>query len=79
MKTCERKESMEKEKIKEMLEERFQVIPAYPRKRHILFWYDGQKAFQDIIEELQLDKVKILRLQKGVNRNGEKIDTNLLK
>lgn len=79
MKTRERKESMEKEKIKEMLEERFQVIPVYPRKRHILFWYDEQKAFQDIIEELQLDKVKILRLQKGVNRNAEEIDTNLFK
>lgn len=79
MKNRERKENMEKEKIKEMLEERFQATPAYPRKRHILFWYDGKKAFQDIVDELHFDRVKILRLQKGVNRNGEEIDTNLFK
>lgn len=70
---------MEKEKVQEMLEQRFQLTPAYPKKRHILFWYDEQKSFENIVSNLELKNVKILTLSKGENRKGESINTNLFR
>ena len=31
---------MDKDKIKSLLEQKFNREPLYPKKRHILFWYD---------------------------------------
>ena len=45
---------MENNKIKEILEYRFSLVPEFPKKRHIIFWYDSDKAFKDMILELSL-------------------------
>ena len=39
---------MEKDKIKEILDQRFSLVPEFPKKRHIIFWYDPDKAFKDL-------------------------------
>lgn len=68
---------MEKDKIKEILDQRFSLVPEFPKKRHIIFWYDPDKAFKDIIPELEIDNVKIIVLEKTTNRKGELISTNI--
>lgn len=68
---------MEKDKIKEILDQRFSLVPEFPKKRHIIFWYDSDKAFKDIIPELEIDNVKIIVLEKTTNRKGELISTNI--
>lgn len=68
---------MEKDKIKEILDQRFSLVPEFPKKRHIIFWYDPDKAFKDIISELEIDNVKIIVLEKTTNRKGELISTNV--
>lgn len=68
---------MEKDKIKEILDQRFSLVPEFPKKRHIIFWYDPDKAFKDIIPELEIDNVKIIVLEKTTNRKGELISTNV--
>lgn len=63
-----------KYKIKQMFEERFSKIPELPQKRHIIFWYDIDKSFKEIIDNLELKNVKIL---KSENKNGEEIEINI--
>ena len=53
---------MEIDKIKEMLEYRFSLTTELPQKRHIIFWYDSKKKFKDLIDELNLTDVKIIKL-----------------
>lgn len=68
---------MEKDKIKELLEYRFNLVNEYPKKRHIIFWYDLQGNFKEIAENLELSNAKIIILKKEQNRKGEVIDTNI--
>jgi len=68
---------MDINKIKDNLQQRFDSIPEYPKKRHIIFWYDAGGSFKDIIQDLELNNVKKLYIEKGVNRRGEEINTNI--
>lgn len=70
---------MEIDKIKEMLEYRFRLTTELPQKRHIIFWYDSKKEFKDLIDELNLTDVKIIKLTKSVDKKGEAIYTNIFK
>ena len=70
---------MENEKIKKMLEYRFNLVVEFPKKRRIIFWYDDKKEFKEIINDLNLENVKILTIDKGTNRRGDVINTNLFK
>ena len=70
---------MENEKIKKMLEYRFNLVVEFPKKRRIIFWYDDKKEFKEIINDLNLENVKILTIDKGSNRRGDVINTNLFK
>ena len=70
---------MEIDKIKEMLEYRFSLTTELPQKRHIIFWYDSKKEFKDLIDELNLNDVKIIKLTKSVDKKGEAIYTNIFK
>ena len=70
---------MEIDKIKEMLEYRFSLTTELPQKRHIIFWYDSKKEFKDLIDELNLTDVKIIKLTKSVDKKGEAIYTNIFK
>ncbi|MDC7955113.1 BREX-1 system phosphatase PglZ type A [Fusobacterium simiae] len=70
---------MEIDKIKEMLEYRFSLTPELPQKRHIIFWYDSKKEFKDLIDELNLENVKIIKLTKSIDKKGELIYTNIFK
>ncbi|MGF6906032.1 BREX-1 system phosphatase PglZ type A [Fusobacterium sp. PH5-44] len=68
---------MEKEKIKDMLDYRFNQILDYPKKRRIIFWYDAEKSFKDIIENLELSNAKVIILSKKEKNEEELIDTNI--
>ena len=70
---------MEIDKIKEMLEYRFSLTTELPQKRHIIFWYDSKKEFKDLIDELNLTDIKIIKLTKSVDKKGEAIYTNIFK
>lgn len=70
---------MEIDKIREMLEYRFSLTPELPQKRHIIFWYDSKKEFKDLIDELNLTNVKIIKLTKSIDKKGESIYTNIFK
>ena len=70
---------MEIDKIKEMLEYRFSLTTELPQKRHIIFWYDTKKEFKDLIDNLNLTDVKIIKLTKSVDKKGEAIYTNIFK
>ena len=70
---------MEIDKIKEMLEYRFSLTTELPQKRHIIFWYDSKKEFKDLIDELNLTDVKIIKLTKSIDKKGEVIYTNIFK
>lgn len=70
---------MEIDKIKEMLEYRFSLTTELPQKRHIIFWYDSKKEFKDLIDDLNLTDVKIIKLTKSVDKKGEAIYTNIFK
>ena len=70
---------MEIDKIKEMLEYRFSLTTELPQKRHIIFWYDSKKEFKDLIDELNLNDVKIIKLTKSIDKKGEAIYTNIFK
>ena len=48
--------------IKRTLTERFAAdLPDYYERR-IIFWYDSEREFEGLLDELQLDGVKLLRL-----------------
>jgi hypothetical protein len=32
------------------------------KQKRIIFWYDGEKEFEDLLPDIQLDPVRILRL-----------------
>ena len=68
---------MEKDKISELLEYRFNLVSEYPKKRHIIFWYDSQSNFKEIVESLELSNAKVIILKKEQNRKEEIIDTNI--
>ena len=70
---------MEIDKIKEMLEYRFSLTTELPQKRHIIFWYDTKNEFKDLIDNLNLTDVKIIKLTKSVDKKGEAIYTNIFK
>ena len=70
---------MEIDKIKEMLEYRFSLTTELPQKRHIIFWYDSKKEFKDLIHELNLADVKIIKLTKSADKKGDAIYTNIFK
>jgi len=70
---------MEIDKIKEMLEYRFSLTTELPQKRHIIFWYDSKKEFKDLIDNLNLTDVKIIKLTKSIDKKGEAIYTNIFK
>ena len=70
---------MEIDKIKKMLEYRFSLTTELPQKRHIIFWYDSKKEFKDLIDELNLNDVKIIKLTKSIDKKGESIYTNIFK
>ena len=70
---------MEIDKIKEMLEYRFSLTTELPQKRHIIFWYDSKKEFKDLIDNLNLTDVKIIKLTKSLDKKGESIYTNIFK
>ncbi|WP_320950982.1 MULTISPECIES: BREX-1 system phosphatase PglZ type A [Fusobacterium] len=70
---------MEIDKIKEMLEYRFSLTTELPQKRHIIFWYDSKKEFKDLMDDLNLTDVKIIKLTKSVDKKGEAIYTNIFK
>ncbi|ALF21603.1 BREX-1 system phosphatase PglZ type A [Fusobacterium animalis] len=70
---------MEIDKIKEMLEYRFSLTTELPQKRHIIFWYDSKKEFKDLIDELNLNDIKIIKLTKSIDKKGEAIYTNIFK
>ena len=70
---------MEIDKIKEMLEYRFSLTTELPQKRHIIFWYDSKKEFKDLIDDLNLTDVKIIKLTKSIDKKGEVIYTNIFK
>ena len=68
---------MEKDKISELLEYRFNLVSEYPKKRHIIFWYDSQSNFKESVESLELSNAKVIILKKEQNRKEEIIDTNI--
>lgn len=68
---------MDVNKIKDNLQQRFNTTPNYPKKRHIIFWYDEGGSFKDIIDEIELPNIRKVYLEKGLNRRGEEIDTNI--
>lgn len=70
---------MEIDKIKEMLEYRFSLTTELPQKRHIIFWYDSKKEFKDLMDDLNLTDVKIIKLSKSIDKKGEAIYTNIFK
>ncbi|MGL6024908.1 MAG: BREX-1 system phosphatase PglZ type A, partial [Cetobacterium sp.] len=70
---------MESEKIKELLQNRFNLTPMFPKKRHIIFWYDEGGAFKDSLDELLLEGVKIIKLEKSMNKKDEEISINIFK
>ena len=53
---------MDKDKIKSLLEQKFNREPLFPKKRHILFWYDKGAKAGEFIDELSIDNVKIIKL-----------------
>ncbi len=57
---------MDKDKIKSLLEQKFNREPLYPKKRHILFWYDKGAKASEIIDNLELENVKIIKLNREV-------------
>lgn len=66
-------------KIQELLQERFSVEPNHPKKRHIIFWYDNDGTFKDELYELNLKNVKILKIEKELNKKEQEIYTNIFK
>lgn len=68
---------MQFEKIKESLINRFSIEPKYPKERHIIFWYDPGEEFKETVEELELDNIKIIKVEKDIDRKGNEIYTNL--
>ena len=58
--------TMDKDKIKSLLEQKFNREPIFPKKRHILFWYDKGAKAGEVIDELDLDNVKIIKLAREV-------------
>ncbi|MGL5125202.1 MAG: BREX-1 system phosphatase PglZ type A [Fusobacteriaceae bacterium] len=70
---------MENEKIKELLQNRFHATPIFPKKRHIIFWYDEGGSFKNSLSELSLNGVKIIELKKSINKKDEEIDINIFK
>ena len=58
--------TMDKDKIKSLLEQKFNREPIFPKKRHILFWYDKGAKAGEVIDELDLENVKIIKLAREV-------------
>jgi hypothetical protein len=53
---------MELERIKKNLENRFSADLKAGEKRKIIFWYDAEGQFTDLIEELEIANAKLHRL-----------------
>ena len=53
---------MELERIKQNLENRFSAVLKAGEKRKIIFWYDTEGQFADLIDELKLANAKLHRL-----------------
>lgn len=53
---------MEKEQIEKSLNARFAEHLPSGQKRRIIFWYDSEQQFVDLIDELQLAHAKVHRL-----------------
>ena len=68
---------MDTNKIKDNLQQRFNITLDYPKKRHIIFWYDDGGSFKDVIDEIELPNIKKVYLEKGLNRRDEEISTNI--
>lgn len=62
---------MTNENIKDNLTERFNAPLKEFYKRRIIFWFDPDKEFEDIINELVPDGIKLLKLT-GVNNYAAK-------
>ncbi len=54
---------MKKEKIIQSLEEKFNEPLPDGAIRHIVFWYDEDKSFDEIVTDIELDDVKIHRVE----------------
>ncbi len=64
---------MTNENIKQNLTERFTAPPQDFYKRRIVFWFDPEKEFEDIIDELVPDGVRLLKLTGSNNFTAKKL------
>jgi len=61
------------ENIKQNLTERFSALLQEFYKRRIVFWFDPEKEFEDVIDELVPDGVKLLKLTGSNNFTAKKL------
>ena len=70
---------MDLTQVKMLLEDTFNKELSEGKKRHIVFWYDGDGEFKEDIDALDLENAKILKLTKNnyffVKYQLEKADT----
>jgi len=69
---------MDLTQVKALLEDAFNKELSEGKKRHIVFWYDGDGEFKEDIDELNLENTKIIKLSKNsyfyVKYQLEKVD-----
>jgi len=69
---------MDLTQVKMLLEDTFNKELSEGKKRHIVFWYDGDGEFKEDIDELNLENAKIIKLSKNnyfyVKYQLEKVD-----
>lgn len=69
---------MNLKEIKNVLTETFNKELDYGKKRHIVFWYDEEGEFTEDIDELNLDKIRVLKLTENnsytIKYEIEKVD-----
>ena len=53
---------MEREQIEHSLNKKFKETLEPGEKRKIVFWYDSEQQFADLIDELELEQAKVHRL-----------------
>lgn len=53
---------MEREQIEQSLNKKFKETLEPGEKRKIVFWYDSEQQFADLIDELELEQAKVHRL-----------------
>ena len=53
---------MNLDQINAALTEKFQAPCREGAKRHIIFWYDAEGDFQEVIDELEMAEVKLWKL-----------------